>query len=156
MSHWTDAIIGERMAVDGSFSDRVTASQFSTAEWDLIMTATDLEMEDAEDPEAARIVADTSDVATIIPELESIRAQTAAMGGGPASEGRTASGGVVDSIKRALGLGSDDGDDGDGVDQEKLAAAEQLTAEYAEALQTHREEADRFDQARQAYLDDGR
>ncbi len=154
MSHWTDAIIGERMAVDGSFSDRVTASQFSTAEWDLIMTATDLEMEDAEDPEAARIVADTSDVAAIIPELESIRAQTAAMGGGTTSEGRTASGGgIVGSIKRALGFGSNDGDDGDGVDQEKLAAAEELTAEYAEALQTHLEEADRFEQARQAYLD---
>jgi len=154
MSHWTDAIIGERMTVDGSFSDRVVASQFSTAEWDLIMTAADLEMEDAEDPAAARIVADTSDVATIIPELESIRSQTAAMTGQSTSKERPASGGgVVDSIKRALGLGSDEGDDGDGVDQEKLAAAEQLTAEYAEALQTHLEEADRFEQARQAYLD---
>ncbi|MFD1641279.1 DUF5799 family protein [Halohasta litorea] len=153
MSHWTDAIIGERMAVDGSFSDRVTASQFSTAEWDLIMTATDLEMVEAEDPEAARIVANTDDVAAIIPELESIRAQTAAMGGGPTSEEQTPSGGgIVGSIKRALGLGSD-GDDGDGVDGEKLAAAEELTAEYAEALQTHLEEADRFEQARQAYLD---
>ena len=39
MSHWTNAIIGERMAVDQQFSDRVAASQFSTAEWDLIMTS---------------------------------------------------------------------------------------------------------------------
>ncbi len=154
MSHWTDAIIGERMAVDQSFSDRVAASQFSTAEWDLIMTATDLEMAEADDPETARIVADTSDVAAIIPELESIRSQTAAMAGGPTSEDRAASGGgIVDSVKRALGLGSDEGDDSDDVDHEKLAAAEELTAEYAEALQTHLEEADRFEQARQAYLD---
>jgi len=154
MSHWTDAIIGERMAVDGLFSDRVAASQFSTAEWDLIMTATDLELAEAEDPEAARLVADTGDVATIIPELESIRSQTAAMAGQPTNEDRTASGGgVVDSIKRALGLGHSGGDDSDDVDREKLAAAEELTAEYAEALQTHLEEADRFEQARQAYLD---
>lgn len=155
MSHWTDAIIGDRMAVDGSFSDRVVASQFSTAEWDLIMTATDLEMEAADDPDAARIVADTSNVAGIIPELDSIRSQTAGMAGQPTSEDRTASGGgIINSIKRALGFGSNDSnDDGDEVDQEKLTAAERLTAEYAEALQEHLEEADRFEQARAAYLE---
>lgn len=151
MSHWTDAIIGERMAVDQSFNDRVTASQFSTAEWDLIMTATDLEMVDAEDPEAARIVADTDNVAGIIPELDAIRSQTAAMAGQPTGGDRPSNGGgLLESIKGALGLGSG-GDDG--VDEEKLAAAEELTAEYAEALQTHLEEADRFEQARNAYLD---
>ena len=156
MSHWTDAIIGERMAVDQSFNDRVVASEFSNAEWDLIMTATHLEMVDADDPETARIVADTDDVAAIIPELESIRSRTAAMTGQPTGGDRPANGGgVLGSIKRALGLGGDDVDAGDDVDQEKLAAAESLTAEYAEALQAHLENADRFEQARAAYLDSG-
>ena len=40
MSEWTDAIVGERMAVDNQFTDRVTASRFSSQEWGLIMTAT--------------------------------------------------------------------------------------------------------------------
>lgn len=152
MSHWTDAIIGERMAVDQSFNDRVTASRFSTAEWDLIMTATDLEMVEAEDPEAARIVANTDNVAGIIPELDAIRSRTATMAGQPAGGDQPSTeGGLLDSIKNALGLGGGGGDDG--VDEEKLAAAEELTAEYAEALQMHLEEADRFEQARNAYLD---
>lgn len=150
MSNWTDAIIGERMTVDQQFSDRVAASQFSNAEWDLIMTATELEMENADDPESARIVADTDNVAAIIPELASIRSQTAAMAGQPASDSRQSSG-VVDSIKRLLGFGGGDSDEADGVDTEKLAAAEQLTAEYAEALQTHLEDTDSFEQARAAY-----
>ena len=81
MSHWTDSIIGERMAVDQAFADRVRASQFSNAEWDLIMTATTLEMTNAEDPEAARIVANTDNVAGVIPELDTIRSQTAALAG---------------------------------------------------------------------------
>jgi hypothetical protein len=149
MSHWTDSIIGERMAVDQTFSDRVTASQFSNAEWDLIMTATNLEMENADDPEAAQIVANTDNVAAIIPELEAIRSQTAAMAGQPGGGSHQSSGGLLDSLMGALGLGSDDSDET--VDAEKLAAAEQLTAEYAEALQAHLEESGSFEQARAAY-----
>ena len=148
MSNWTDAIIGERMAVDQAFSDRVGASQFSNAEWDLIMTATELRMENAEDSEAAEIVADTDNVAAIIPELAAIRSQTAAMAGQPAADQN--SGGILDTLKQALGFGSDAGDDD--VDPEKLAAAEQLTAEYAEALQAHLEDNGRFEQARTAYI----
>lgn len=152
MSHWTDAIIGERMAVDGQFSDRVAASEFTNAEWELIMTATDLDMEHPDDPDAARIVADTDDVETIIPELDAIRAQTAAMAGQPGGGSRDSTGGgVVESIMSALGFGTESADDE--VDQAKLAAAEKLTQEYAEALQTHLEATDSFEQARAAYLD---
>jgi len=150
MSHWTDAIIGERMAVDQQFSDRVAASQFSNAEWDLIMTATDLDMENADDPEAARIVADTDSVAAIIPELASIRAQTALMAGQPGGDSQQSGGGILESIKRALGFGGEDSDE-DEVDAEKLAAAEGLTQEYAEALQAHLEDSGSFEQARAAY-----
>jgi len=153
MSNWTDAIVGHRMTVDQQFTDRIRASQFNNAEWNLIMTATEFEIENADDPEAARIVANTDNVETIIPELASIRSQTAAMGGQPVgSGGRTdhSDGGLLGSLKAALGVG---GDDDDGVDQEKLEAAERLAAEYADELQSHLVETGGFEQARTAYLD---
>lgn len=152
MSNWTDAIVGHRMTVDQEFTDRVQASQFSNAEWGLIMTATEFEIEDADDPEAAQVVANTDNVASIIPELESIRSQTAAMGGQPAGQAESTkpSGGLLGALKSALGFG----DDGSaGVDQAKLDAAEQLTGEYAEALQAHLEDTNSFEQARTAYLE---
>lgn len=150
MSNWTDAIVGHRMTVDQMFTDQVQASQFSNAEWGLIMTATNFEIEDADDSEAARIVANTDNVASIIPELESIRSQTAAMGGQPGGSPEASTGGLFGSLKSALGFGEDSDD---GVDQEKLAAAERLTQEYADALQSHLVETESFEQARTAYLD---
>ncbi len=152
MSHWTDAIVGDRMAVDQQFTDRVQASQFSSQEWGLIMTATDLELEHAEDPENARIVANTEKVESILPELENIRSQMSAMGGAPsgAQSSTSSNGGIVGALKRALGLGERDGG---GVDQERLAAAEALTQDYADALQSHLETNNRFEQARNAALD---
>ena len=150
MSNWTDAIVGHRMTVDQAFTDQVQASQFSNAEWGLIMTATEFEIEHADDPEAAQIVANTDNVASIIPELESIRSQTAAMGGQPGGSPEASTGGLLGSLKSALGF---DEDDGDGVDQEKLAAAERLTQAYADALQSHLVETESFEQARTAYLD---
>lgn len=152
MSHWTDSIIGERMAVDQAFADRVRASQFSNAEWDLIMTATTLEMTNAEDPGAARIVANTDNVAGVIPELDTIRSQTAALAGQSAERTHGSNGGLLDSVKQVLGFGGDT-DGGSEVDQETLAAAERLTAEYAAALQAHLEDTGSFEQARAACLD---
>lgn len=152
MSNWTDTIIGQRMAVDQEFNDRVRASQFTNSEWELIMTATDLEMEHAADPGKATIVANTDDVAAIIPELAAIRSQTAGMAGQPINEGQDSGGGLLDSLTSALGLGGDNADE-DAVDEAKLAAAEQLAGEYAEALQAHLETTDSFEQARTAYLD---
>lgn len=153
MSHWTDSFVGDRMAVDQQFSARVQASQFTSQEWGLIMTATELEMEHAADPESARIVADTTDVELIIPELENIRSQVASMGGAPGgAQPESNKGGLVASIKGLLGLGGGDSST-DGVDQAKLAAAESLTQEYADALQQHLEANDSFEQARTAYLE---
>ena len=154
MSNWTDAIVGHRMTVDQQFTDRIQASQFSNAEWNLIMTATEFEVENADDPEAARLVANTDNVEAIIPELESIRSQTAAMGGQPTgSDGRTdrSGGGLLGSLKSALGFGTGGGDAG--VDQAKLEAAERLAAAYAEQLQSHLRETGSFEQARNAYLE---
>lgn len=147
MSDWTDAIVGERMAVDQEFNEQVAASQFSSQEWGLIMTATEFDIENADDPEEARIVADTSNIPQIMPELGDMREQMAAMGGGGAGNSG-GSDGVIDSLKDALGLG---GGGGDGVDQEELQAAEQLVQEYAERLQQHLESKGKWEQVRVAY-----
>jgi hypothetical protein len=148
MSEWTDAIVGDRMTVDNQFTDRVAASRFSSQEWGLIMTATEFEIEDADDPDDARIVADTSSLPAIMPELENVRSQVAAMGGAPDAQGGGSSGGgIVDSIKGALGLG---GSGGGGSDEE-LAAAESLVQEYADELQAHLEANGKWEQVRLAY-----
>ena len=148
MSEWTDAIVGERMTVDNQFNERVAASRFSSQEWGLIMTATEFEIENADDPEAARVVADTSSLPAIMPELENLRSQMGAMGGAPGGGGNDGSGdGLVDSIKGALGLGGGD----DGPSDEEMEAAERLVQEYADELQAHLEEVGKWDQVRVAY-----
>jgi len=148
MSEWTDAIVGERMAVDNEFTDRVTASRFSSQEWGLIMTATEFQITDPDDPDAARIVADTSNLPAVMPELENVRSQVAAMGGAPGGGGSGGdSGGVLDSVLGALGLGGSD----DGLDDEEVEMAEQLVQEYADALQAHLETTGKWEQVRTAY-----
>ena len=154
MSEWTDAIVGERMTVDNQFNERVAGSRFSSQEWGLIMTATEFEIENADDPEAARVAADTSSLPAIMPELENVRSQVAAMGGAPAQQGGGAGGsggGILGSIKSALGLGGGGSGDGGGVDPDELDAAERLVQEYADELQAHLEEVDKWEQVRVAY-----
>lgn len=148
MSDWTDAIVGDRMAVDREFNDRVAGSQFTSQEWGLIMTATEFDIENADDPEEARVVADTSKVPQIMPELDNIREGMAAMGGAPGGQsGGSSGGGFVGQIKSALGLGGGS----DGPDEEKLAAAEALAQEYADELQTRLESSNKWEQVRVAY-----
>ncbi len=148
---WTDRIVGERMTVDQEVSARVQDSRFSSQQWSLIMTATEFEIEDADDPDEARIVANTEKVDQIIPELENVEQQMGAMGGqGGQGGGGGASGGVVDSILGALGLGGDGSDDR----EEQLRAAEQLTQEYADQLQSQLESKGRWESVRQAAADD--
>ena len=149
MSEWTDAIVGERMTVDNQFTDRVTASRFSSQEWGLIMTATEFEIADADDPDAARIVADTTSLPAVMPELENVRSQVAAMGGATNDGGGGGSGGgILGSVLGALGLG---GGSSDGPSDEELEAAEQLVQAYADELQAHLEEVGRWEQIRIAY-----
>ena len=149
MSNWTDAIVGERMTVDREFNDRIRQSEFSNQEWGLIMTAVEFEIEDADDPENARIVAETSKLPQIMPELDNISKQMGAMGGGDPSGGSSGGpfGDIVSDIKEAL-LG---GGGGGGVDQQQLEAAERLTQEYADELQRHLESKGKFEQVRLAY-----
>jgi hypothetical protein len=131
MDHWTDSIASDRMAVDKEFSERVRESDVTSQEWGLVMTAVEFEIEGADNPETARVVADTSQVPQIMPELENVRSQMGGMGGAPGGGGGK-SGGIVDSLKGALGLG--------GGDDERLEAAERLAQEYAEELQERLED----------------
>lgn len=147
---WTDRIVGARMAVDQEFSSRIQGSEFSSQQWGLIMTATEFEIEQPDDPEEAKIVANTEKVGQIIPELDNIQSQMGAMGGQPGgsqSGSGTSGGGLVDSIKGALGLGGG----GSGSSHEKQRkAAEQLTQEYADELQSHLESSGRWESVRRA------
>ncbi|ELZ26419.1 hypothetical protein C474_19764 [Halogeometricum pallidum JCM 14848] len=145
MANWTDSIVGDRMTVDREFNERIAASEFSSQEWGLIMTATEFEIEHADDPERARIVADTEKLPQIMPELKNVRSQMAQMGGAPSDSGTASSGGLFDSIKGALGFG------GGGADAERQEAAERLVQEYADELQRHLESKGKWKQVRLAY-----
>ena len=147
MSEWQEMIVADRMTVDQAFTERVQASEFTNQEWGLIMTATEFDIEHADDPEAAQLVADTTAIESIMPEVESIRSQRGPMAGGESSTDGT---GVVESIKGALGLATDEDDD---VDRAKVAAAESLAQAYAEELQAHLKSNDNFERVRRAYSD---
>lgn len=141
-SDWTDAIVGERMAVDQQFAAEVRDSSFSNQEWGLIMTAAEFEIADADDPENARIVPETSKVAGIMPEVEKM---DSGMAGPGTAAGGDDSGGVFSSVKDSFGLGS--GDDG----ADRLDDAEELLERYAATLQEHLIEKGRWEQVRIAY-----
>lgn len=139
-SSWTDHVVGDRMKVDREFADRVTESGFSRQEWGLIMTAVEFEIENPADDDSARIVANTSKLEHVLPELEKITSQMGAMGGGrPQSQ----SGGFFSSVKSALGMG-----EGGGVDEQTVAEAERLTQEYADELQRHLERREKWAEIR--------
>jgi len=142
---WQDLIVGDRMAVDQEFAQQVTDSQFSRQEWGLIMTAVEFEIENPGEEDQARIVADTSKIEQVMPELENIRTQMNSMGGGGAGGG-TQGGGVFDSVKDALGLGGG----GSGVDQDRVDAAGRLAQEYANELQQRLESQGKWAKVREA------
>ena len=143
MSDWQDMIVGDRMAVDEEFSTEVDGSSFSRQEWGLIMTATSFEITDPGDEEAATLVADTSQLPAVMPELERV-AEMGPMGGPQEQSG---GGGLIGSVLDSLGLG---GSDDDGVDEERLDAAESMVDRYAEELQSHLESEGRWAEVRAA------
>ncbi|MFB6091503.1 MAG: DUF5799 family protein [Haloquadratum sp.] len=148
MADWTDSIVGDRMAVDRTFSGRVESSEFSNQEWGLIMTATEFDIENADDPDAARIVADTENLPQIMPELENVRSRMAQVSGGQDQDDAKSSD-LFDSLKGALGLGGGS----EGSDQERLEAAERLTQAYADELQSHLESNGKWEEVRTTYLE---
>ena len=133
---WTTAIAADRMELDREFADRVEASSFDRQQWGLVMTALEFEIERPSEPDEAEIVPDTSSVPTIIPELDAV-AQRGPMGAGGETNG--SSGGLVDSVKGALGLGSG------GADEERLEEATELATEYCERLQESLESKGRWE-----------
>lgn len=141
--HWTDRIVGDRMAVDQEFNDRVANSEFTRQQWGLIMTAVEFEIDGAADVDGARLVADTANLPAIIPELDEMDHPPGAMGpGGQNESGSSTAGNIVGGLKDAIGLGG--GGDDDEFDRDQLEAAERLTQEYADRLQEHLEERDKW------------
>jgi hypothetical protein len=139
--NWTDMIVGDRMSVDSSFNSRVEASRFSRQEWGLVMTAVEFEIEEA-GTDRARLVADTSNLPAVLPEMDRIadRQRQAAGGGSGGSSG--SGGGLLGSLRNALGLGGRSKE----AEADRLHAAEELAEEYATELQRHLEERGRWEQ----------
>ncbi|MFB6074743.1 MAG: DUF5799 family protein [Haloarculaceae archaeon] len=136
---WTSAVAAERMEVDREFGGRIDASEFSRQQWGLVMTAVEFEIENPDDPEAARIVADTENLPAIMPQLD--RIEKASAGPGPSGGGSGGSdGGLLGGVKDALGLGG-------GEDPRRETAAE-LAQEYADELQEKLEEKGRWESVR--------
>lgn len=147
MSDWQDRIVGARMAVDTEYEDRVEASSFSRQEWGLVMTATEFDIEDGDEP---RLYADTDALADIMPEVEKV-AQRTPMNPDGAGE---SSDGILGSVKSALGLG---GSGGSGEPtEERVREAEQLTQGYARELQRHLEERGSWEEVLETYRDEQR
>lgn len=133
---WRDLVVGDRMAVDQEFAPRVAESGFTRQEWGVLMTAVEFEVEDPDGSEP-RLVADTSKVPQVLPEVEKTRERMNAMGGaggGPGGASGSGGGGLLGSLARKLGFGS-----GGGVDEDRLEMAEQLAGEYAELFQARLE-----------------
>ncbi|MHB9286636.1 DUF5799 family protein [Halobacteriales archaeon Cl-PHB] len=146
MSDWQDQLAGARMQVDQRFQDRVSASDFSNQEWGLIMTAVEFEVQFPEDPEGARLVANTDHLDDIVPELGRIQKQ---MGGSPTPvEDGPDRGGILGSLRSMLDSLSTNHDNTP--DEAKLADARELTQGYADELQAYLEERGRWDEIRQA------
>lgn len=142
---WRDRIVGARMAVDDSYAAAIDNSRFSRQEWGLIMTAVEFDVANPDDDEHAALIADTSNLPDVLPELDRIReAQQMGPGGSPPS--KHGGSGVLDALKDALGL---DGSGGD-VDEETLRAAERLVEGYASELQSHLEGEGQWEEIRQS------
>lgn len=140
MSDWNDHVVGDRMTVDQEFSERVQASDFTSQEWGLIMTATEFEIDDP-GTDDAQIVANTENLPQMMPELENVRRQMPGRGGD--AQGDSLSG-VIGNLKDALGLdGSND------VDEERLREARNLTREYAEQFQQHLEKRGKWERVQE-------
>jgi hypothetical protein len=143
-SDWTDRIVGDRMTVDQEFSQHVRNSQFSNQEWGMIMTAVELEIKNPEDPDAARIVADTENINQVMPAIEEARSQMGGMGAGGGGGRSGSSGGLLSGIKDALGFGGGDGGGNDG----RAEAAAALAQDYADELQAHLEQKGKWEEIR--------
>jgi hypothetical protein len=146
--HWTDSLAGARMQVDRQFQHRVEASEFTSQEWGLIMTAVEFDIHDPGDPERAQMYADTEKLGQIIPELQKIQRE---MGGSPTPVDDGHEGGVFGRLRGMVDSLTSDRDTSS--DQERQAKAESLVQDYAAELQTHLEKQGRWEDMRRAARD---
>ena len=142
-NQWRESLAGARMQVDQQFNDSVLNSQFTNQQWGLIMTAVEFDIEHPDQPEQARLVANTEKVKHVLPELDNV---AQGMGGVPANQQQrsqsSGGGGLLGSLRNILGGGSGGGSS---VDKERLEAARTLTQEYADELQQFLEEQGRWE-----------
>jgi hypothetical protein len=117
------------MEVDREFDEEVRASPLTPQQWRIAMTAVEFDIEGSEDPETATLVADTSKLRHVVPELDDV-------GDARGRPGDSSGGGLVDAFRDALGLG--------GGDDERAAAAADLADRYAAELQAHLEREGRW------------
>jgi formylglycine-generating enzyme required for sulfatase activity len=132
MSDWQDRLGSYRLRADQEFEERVRDASLSRRQWDLAMTAVDFRFADAADPDAARLVADTSKVDHAPAE---VRAAGEDAGG--------ADGGALDRLRGALGLGGDD-------DDPLVQETERLAREYADRLEAVLERENAWEDLRRA------
>jgi hypothetical protein len=135
---WTALVAGERMQVDTAFRDRIEGSRFSNQQWSLIMTAVEFRIENATDPALASLEADTENLDAILPELDAVDGPVAPGQSATADPDRSQS--ILGAIRDTLGIGGDD------FDAERATAAKTLADEYAASLQTHLEDAGRWEE----------
>jgi len=145
-NEWTDQLAGARMQVDQRFQETLEASSFTSQEWGLVMTAVDWTIENPDQPEEATLVADTSKLSEIIPELENIQQQ---MGGAqrPVEEGPD-TGGILGRLKRYVhDLQSNSSG---GSSTKRFEDAKELVDGYTVELQSYLKERGRWEDICQA------
>lgn len=154
MPEWTDKLARARIQVDKEFHEAIERSQFTEQEWGLVMTAVEWRVANPEDPDHAKLVAETDNVSDILPQLTRIRRDVRAAAAGPdaARQRSLAEGfsgwinGFVEMLSRAVS--------GDSTDA-RVEEADALAAEYAERVQDYLERRGRWDEVRRAAAEAG-
>jgi len=137
---WRDALAAERMRVDREFEEQVQSSSFTRQQWGLVMTAVEFDIDGPSEPETAQLVADTSKLPSVMPQIEQMEQSGGGMGapaGGAGGSGGSG-GGLLGKLASILPGGDSSGG---GKRQDEAAS---LAQEYAEALQQRLEKRDRW------------
>ncbi|MFB6311567.1 MAG: DUF5799 family protein [Salinirussus sp.] len=153
MADWTDKLARARITVDKEFYEDIERSQFTEQEWGLIMTAVEWRVHNASDPQTARLVADTSKVKDILPQLREIRTRVEEAQRGVQRPRTLADGftGWINGFVEMLGnVLSDEARDA------RLDDAEQLANKYALRVQEHLEDKGRWEEVRLAAAEEQR
>ncbi len=127
-----ELLVGHRLAVDQEFAERLRESEFSSMEWDLIMSTVSFELEDPGDPETATIVPNVEDLPAAISAIEDLPDTGHGSHGNPERGGDAS--GMVDRLTSRLGF---DRTEGSSSPDDRRQAATALVTEYAEVLQIH-------------------